>query len=165
MIEKNEQNVYDTLNLLKIKYVRYEHKPIYTVDEAKDLDILIQGGKYKNLFLRNRKGDTYYLVILDENKKADLKLLAKQIKSTRLSFASEDRLYEYLKLTPGSVTPFGIINDVNREVIILIDEDLKNERLVNFHPNTNTATVGISYIDFEKFIKWHKNKFYYVKIN
>ena len=165
MIEKNEQEVYDILNSLEIKYVRYEHKPIYTVNEAKELDILIPGKKCKNLFLRNGKGDINYIVILDEEKRVNLKLLAKQIGSTRLSFASEERLFKNLKLTPGSVTPFGIINDVNREVIVLIDRDLINEKLVNFHPNVNTATIGISYIDFERFIKWHKNKFYYVEIN
>jgi len=165
MIEKNEQEVYDILNLLEIEYVRYEHKPIYTVNEAKELDILITGKKCKNLFLRNGKGDINYIVILDEEKRVNLKLLAKQIGSTRLSFASEERLFKNLKLTPGSVTPFGIINDVNRDVIVLIDRDLINEKLVNFHPNVNTVTIGISYIDFEKFIKWHKNKFYYVEIN
>lgn len=165
MIDKNEQNVYDVLNLLGIKYVRYEHKPVYTVNEAKKLDKTILGVKCKNLFLKNLKGDTHYIVILDENKRADLKLIAKQIGSTRLSFASEDKLYKYLKLTPGSVTPFGIINDINREVIILIDKDLINAKLVNFHPNVNTATIGISYIDLEKFIRWHENKFYCVKVN
>lgn len=165
MIEKNEQEVYDILNSLEIKYVRYEHRPIYTVNEAKELDILILGKKCKNLFLRNGKGDINYIVILEEEKRVNLKLLAKQIGSTRLSFASEERLFKNLKLTPGSVTPFGIINDVNREVIVLIDRDLINEKLVNFHPNINTATIGISYIDFERFIKWHKNKFYYVEIN
>lgn len=165
MIEKNEQEVYDILNSLEIEYVRYEHRPIYTVNEAKELDILIPGKKCKNLFLRNGKGDINYIVILDEEKRVNLKLLAKQIGSTRLSFASEERLFKNLRLTPGSVTPFGIINDVNRDVIVLIDRDLINEKLVNFHPNVNTVTIGISYIDFEKFIKWHKNKFYYVEIN
>lgn len=165
MSEKNEQEVYDILNSLEIEYVRYEHRPIYTVNEAKELDILIPGKKCKNLFLRNGKGDINYIVILDEEKRVNLKLLAKQIGSTRLSFASEERLFKNLRLTPGSVTPFGIINDVNRDVIVLIDRDLINEKLVNFHPNVNTVTIGISYIDFEKFIKWHKNKFYYIEIN
>jgi len=165
MIEKNEQNVYDILNSLEIKYDRYEHKPVFTVNEAKELDILIPGGKCKNLFLRNEKGDNHYLVILDENKRVDLKLLAKQIGTKRVSFASEERLYKYLKLTPGSVTPFGIINDDNREVIVLIDSDLTDEKLVNFHPNVNTATIGISYMDFEKFIRWQENEFYCVEIN
>lgn len=164
MISKNEQKLYNILNLLGIRYVRHEHKPIYTVSEAQELNISIKGGKCKNLFLRNGKGDIHYLLILDENKRADLKQLAKQIGTTRLSFASEDRLYKYLELTPGSVTPFGIINDVNREVIVLIDKDITNKDLVNFHPNVNTATIGLSYINFEKFIKWHENKFYYVQI-
>ena len=164
MIEKNEQDVYDIFNLLEIQYVRYEHKPIYTVNEAKDLDVLILGGKCKNLFLKNGNGNIHYIVILEECKRVDLKLLAKQIGTTRLSLASEDRLYRYLKLTPGSVSPLGIINDVSREVIVLIDKDLANEKLLNFHPNVNTATVGISYGDFEKFIKWHKNEFHYVEI-
>lgn len=92
MIEKNEQKLYDILNLLEIKYIRYEHKPIYTVAEAQELDISIKGGKCKNLFLRNGKGDTHFLVILEENKRADLKKLAKQIGVSSLSFASEDRL-------------------------------------------------------------------------
>ena len=104
-------------------------------------------------------------MILDENKRVDLKLLAKQIGTKRVSFASEERLYKYLKLTPGSVTPFGIINDDNREVIVLIDSDLTDEKLVNFHPNVNTATIGISYMDFEKFIRWQENEFYCVEIN
>ena len=68
-------------------------------------------------------------------------------------------LTKYLKLIPGSVTHFGIINDVNREVIVLIDRDLITEKLVNFHPNINTVTIGISYIDFERFIKWNKINF------
>lgn len=165
MIEKNEQQVYEVLNSLGINYIRYEHKPIYTVNEGKEIEIFIEGIKCKNLFLRNAKGDTHYIIILDEDKRIDLKLLAKQIGSTRLSFASEERLFELLKLIPGSVTPFGIINDVNSEVIVLIDRSLVNERLMNFHPNVNTATIGISYADLEEFIKWHKNKFFHIEIN
>lgn len=164
MIEENEQNVYDVLESLGIKYVRYQHKPLYTVNDAKEIGAIIQGGKCKNLFLRNRKGDSHYLVVVDENKRVDLKSLAKQIGTAGLSFASVDRLYKYLMLTPGSVTPFGVINDANSEVKILIDKDLVNEELVNFHPNINTATIGISYEDFIKFIKWHKNELFYVEI-
>lgn len=162
MIQKEEQEVYDVLNALKIKYIRYEHKPIYTVNEGKELDISIQGKKCKNLFLRNSKGDINYIVILDEDKSINLKSLAKEIGSTRLSFASEEKLLEKLKLTQGSVTPFGIINDVNREVVVLIDSELINEKILNFHPNINIATIGISYIDFKKFIKWHANEFHHI---
>lgn len=164
MINETEQKVYDILNLLEIKYIRYEHNPVYTIEDASKLDIHIPGQLCKNLFLRNTKGNVHYLVILDETKQLDLKFLAKQIGSTNLSFASHKRLYKFLGLTPGSVSPFGLINDIEREVIVLIDKDLINSNIINFHPNVNTATICISYIDFEKFIKWHENEFYYIAI-
>ena len=160
-----EQNIYDVLDSLKIKYKKYDHKAIYTVEEANKLDICIPGKHCKNLFIRNSKGNIHYLVILDDFKKVNLKLLAKQVESTKLSFASEERLFKYLGLKPGAVTPFGLINDINSEVVVLIDKDLVNADILNFHPNVNTATIGVSYNDFEKFIKWHNNKFCYVDIN
>lgn len=162
MINENEKRVYDVLDGLKIKYTRYKHEPIYTVEEAKKIDEKIPGKKCKNLFLKDSKNNTYYLYILDEDKRADLKLLSKKIGSSRLSFASEKELYEYLKLTPGSVTPFGIINDYESTVIILLDEELKGEDIINFHPNINTATIGIWQNDLEKFIKFEQNKYIYV---
>lgn len=165
MINAIEQKLYDILDSLEIKYVRYEHEALFTVEEAKKVEIDIPGKHCKNLFLRNVKGNVHYLVLLEDTKQADLKFLSKQIESTRLSFASEERLYKYLALTPGSVTPYGLINDEEREVIVLIDRDLVGADIVNFHPNINTATIGVSYNDLEKFIKWHENKFYYVDIN
>ncbi|OOM80960.1 prolyl-tRNA synthetase associated domain-containing protein [Clostridium sp. BL-8] len=165
MINIIEQKLYDILDSLEIKYTRYEHEAIYTVNEANKLEISIPGAHCKNLFIRNRKGDIHYLVLLDDSKRADLKLLEKQIESTKLSFASEERLFKYLGLKPGSVTPFGLINDINSEVIVLVDRDLIDASIVNFHPNVNTATIGVSYNDLEKFIKWHNNEFYYVDIN
>lgn len=164
MINEIEQKVYDILNLLEIKYIRYEHEAVYTVEEANKLEIRISGQHCKNLFLRNRKGDVHYLVILDDAKKVDLKSLSKQIGSTNLSLASEERLYKYLGLKPGSVTPFGIINDIERVVTVLVDRDLISSDTVNFHPNVNTATIGVSYADLEKFIKWHENRINYVDI-
>ncbi|MDF2672922.1 MAG: YbaK/prolyl-tRNA synthetase associated region [Clostridiales bacterium] len=163
MINENEQKIYEILSLLEIKYIRYEHKPVNTVEEANKLDICIPGQHCKNLFLRNRRGDVHYLAVLDEAKQMDLKLLSKQIGSTNLSFASQERLYKYLGLKPGSVSPFGLINDIERSVIVLIDRELLGKGIVNFHPNVNTATIGVSYLDLEKFIKWHKNQFYYIQ--
>ncbi|GAA0177116.1 prolyl-tRNA synthetase associated domain-containing protein [Clostridium sediminicola] len=165
MISVTEQKLYDILNLLGIKFTRYEHSPVYTIEEANKLDVCISGQQCKNLFLRNRKGNVHYLIILAESKQVDLKSLSKQIGSTNLSFASKERLYKYLGLKPGSVSPFGIINDIEREVIVLIDRDLISTSIINFHPNVNTATISVSYIDFQKFIEWHKNKFYYIDIN
>lgn len=89
MINEDEQKLYDILKRLGIEYNRYEHEPIYTIEEASQLDICIPGQHCKNLFLRNRKGNIHYLVILDEAKQVDLKFLSQQIASTSLSFASE----------------------------------------------------------------------------
>lgn len=165
MITENEQKLYDILNLLEIKYTRYEHPALFTVGDEEKLNISFPGQNCKTLFLRNRKGDIHYLVVLDDKKHADLKFLAKQIDSTSLSFASEERLFKYLKLKPGSVTPYGIINDIEKSVIVLLDSDLVNASIINLHPTINTATIGVSYSDLEKFLKWHGNEFHLVDIN
>jgi Ala-tRNA(Pro) deacylase len=162
MIDKEEEKLYELLDSLGIKYVRYEHKPVYTVEEADNLDIDIPGQHCKNLFLRNKKGNIHYLVLADSKKYIDLKALSKEIGSSGLSFASEERLNKYLGLKTGSVSPFGLINDVEKQVIVLIDKDLTDKDLVNFHPNVNTATIGLSYADLEKFIKWHGNKYIFI---
>ena len=162
MIRAAEQELYNILEQLKIKYKRYEHKPVYTVEEADNLDIDIPGQHCKNLFLRNKKGNIHYLVIADSQKHIDLKLLSKEIGSSGLSFASEERLQKYLGLEAGSVSPFGLINDTERKVIVLIDRKLTDKSIVNFHPNVNTATISVSYDDLEKFIRWHENKFIYI---
>ncbi len=162
MITQEEQKVYDVLEMLEIQYARYEHKPIYTIKEANELDIFIAGKHCKNLFLRNRKGNVHFLVILDEAKKVDLKLLTNQLGCKSLSFASKERLDRYLGLKPGAVSPFGLINDTQRSVEVLIDEELVGVNRICFHPNVNTTTISITYQDFQKFIKWTGNKFTYI---
>ncbi|MDD4089707.1 MAG: prolyl-tRNA synthetase associated domain-containing protein [Tissierellia bacterium] len=158
----DEQKLYNTLDKLEIKYTRYEHRPVYTVEEADNLDIEIPGQHCKNLFLRNKKGNIHYLVIAGSEKQIELKSLSKQIGSSGLSFASKERLEKYLGLKSGAVSPFGLINDIEKKVIVLIDRKLTDKSIVNFHPNVNTATLGVSYDDLERFIRWHENKFLYI---
>jgi Ala-tRNA(Pro) deacylase len=158
MITENEQKVYDALSELGIPYSRYEHEPVYTVAEAEQLEADIPGKHCKNLFLRNKKGDAHYLLILEASKRVDLKNLSKQIGSPGLSLASGERLERYLGLKAGSVSPFGLINDHGKQVTVLLDSDIVNSETVNFHPNVNTATLIISYRDFEKFLTWCGNR-------
>ena len=82
----------------------------------------------------------------------DLKALTSRLGEDRLSFASPERMMRYLGLEPGAVSPFGLINDRENAVVVVIDQDLKEASHVNFHPNVNTATVGITFADFEKFL-------------
>jgi len=165
VVSDNEQRVYDVLDKLEIPYIRYEHEPVFTVEAASNLDIHIKGKHCKNLFIRNRKGDKHYLVIVIDTKRVDLKSLANQINSTNLSFASERRLLKHLGLKPGSVSPFGLINDSHKHVEVLIDQDLMGSKDISFHPNVNTVTITLTYKDFEKFIEWCGNKTSYFKID
>ena len=104
------------------------------------------------------------MVILLSRKSADLKALTRQLGEDRVSFASPQRLMKYLGLEPGAVSPFGLIYDENKEVRVVLDEDLKNEEYVNFHPNVNTATLGLDFADFEKFLSWCSNRVIFLRI-
>jgi Ala-tRNA(Pro) deacylase len=86
-----------------------------------------------------------------------LKGLSKLIDSTPLSFASAERLNKYLRVYPGAVGPFGLINDVTNHVQVVIDSDLLNKDTINFHPNVNTATVNLTVQDFRRYLDWKKN--------
>lgn len=134
---------YKFLDDLKIKYVEMEHQPVYTAKQAEFIEESMNGIGCKNLFLKS--GDQYYLYILKANKRAELKVIAKQINSKRLSFASDEELEKYLKLTPGSVSPLGIIND-DGKVIVIIDQSIINQQIL-VHPNNNRATISINYVD------------------
>jgi Ala-tRNA(Pro) deacylase len=149
--------VYDTLDALGITYVAYEHPPVFTAEEAAEHWADIPAVRVKNLFLRNKKGDRHYLVILPIDKQADLRLLVKVIGDDRLSFGSPARLMARLGLTPGSVSPFGLIHDSTRSVRVIIDEDLRVAERLIFHPNINTASVAISFADFQRFLESRGN--------
>lgn len=164
MITENEQKVYDVLKKLDIEYVRFEHKPIYTVEESQGLGMSIEGQKCKNLFLRDNKGARHFLVVIDDYKRVDLKGLSTKIESTSLSFASESRLLKYLSLTPGCVGPFGLINDISKSVEVIIDKELDTTGKISFHPNVNTATISIDYRDFEKFLTSCGNKIRHIYV-
>jgi len=159
---EKEKRVFDLLKQLEIPYTLHNHPPVYTVEQAEKHWTQIRGAHCKNLFLRNKKGNRHYLVILEAVKAADLKSLRHKLGEDRLSFASPERMKRYLDLEPGSVSPFGLMNDHENKVQVIIDKDLKNAKEVNFHPNVNTATLGISFSDFEKFLAWAKNPVRYL---
>lgn len=164
MPKENEQKVYEVLEKLGISYDRHEHPPVFTVEEAERHWQNITGAHCKNLFLRNKKGNHHYLVVLEASKQVDLKVLTKKLGEDRLSFASAERLMRYLGLETGAVSPFGLINDDQKTVQIIMDSDLKKVSRLNFHPNVNTATVGISFADFEKFLSWCDHSVRYIHL-
>lgn len=152
------ENVYQVLDSLGIKYKKIEHPMVHTVKDADKLDLEITGGINKCLFLRNKKGDKHYLVLIRGSKRLDLKKLEVLLDESRLSFASPERMMKYLKITPGSVSPFGLINDQNKVVTIIIDNELLIQDELSLHPNINTQTLVLKTEDFKKFLTWTKNK-------
>ena len=147
-----EREVDAALRELKIEFTRHEHPPAATVEEAERYWADIDATHCKNLFLRNQKGTRHYLVIMVAAKKADLRAVADQIGDGKLSFASPERLMTCLGLTPGSVSPFGLIHDRERRVRVVLDRDLKTASRVSFHPNINTVTLTVAFDDFLKFL-------------
>lgn len=158
--------VYETLDKMGITYRKAEHIAVFSAEDKEKCGLdLWDGYKVsKNLFLRNAKGDKHYLVVTTIDKKADLKALAEKIGSTRLSFGSEQRLYKYLKVKPGSVSSFCVLNDEERAVTVVFDEELKGEKHFALHPNENTATVYIDFDDVESLVRAHGNEVVFVSI-
>jgi len=159
-----EQPVYERLGALGIAYSRHEHPPVATVGEAEAHWAGIDATHCKNLFLRNQKGDRHYLVVLKHLKRADLRAVAAQIGDGKLSFGSPERLMTHLGLTPGSVSPFGLINDRAHSVRVVLDRDLKDATRLSFHPNVNTVTLTLAAADFFRFLESCGNTVRYVTI-
>lgn len=158
--------VYETLDKMGISYRKAEHRAIFSrEDVTAEEEHLWEGYKVsKNLFLRNAKGDKHYLVVTVVDKKADLKHLAEEIGSSRLSFGSEQRLDKYLRVKPGSISSFAVLNDDKREVIVVFDKGLVGEKHFALHPNENTATVYIDFADVERLVREHGNEIMYADI-
>jgi Ala-tRNA(Pro) deacylase len=157
-------DVYRTLDSLGIGYERFEHPAVFTAEEAAVHWAGIPGKPVKNLFLRNKKGDRHYLVIVGIEKQVDLRTLVKVVGDDRLSFGSPDRLMARLGLTPGSVSPFGLINDAAGTVRVILDADLRQAERLIFHPNDNTASVTIAFADFERFLASRPNTVRWVRL-
>ena len=159
-----EVPVVERLRDLGIAYERHEHPPVATVEQAAEHWAGIDAAHCKNLFLRNQKGDRHYLLILEHSKKADLRAVANQIGDGKLSFGSPERLLKHLGLTPGSVSPFGLIHDSTHSVRVVVDRDLQSAARLSFHPNINTATLVVSKDDFARFLAACGNPVQYIGV-
>lgn len=148
----------------RIPYEIMEHAPVFTVEEMEKTGISERGGVCKNLFLRDAKGKVHYLIVAPEEKRVDLNAIATQLGSTKLSFASPERLEKYLGVAQGSVSPLGVLNDADHAVILVFDRDLSHQTKVGVHPNDNTATVWLRFRDLKKGLETLGNHMQFVKI-
>jgi len=158
------QKVLETLKKLNIHYTYHEHPPAYTVEDAQQYAEGIEGLHCKNLFLRNYKGNKHYLLITENEKPLRIKEIGKRLGYGNLSFASPERLKKYLGLEPGSVSPFGLMNDLNNATLVLLDEEAEKYEHITFHPNDNRATLSIKYEDLIRFLDWTGNQYRKAKL-
>ena len=144
--------IFRFLHTHQIAYQRYDHPPVFTCEEANALcpKMPAEAIKTKNLFLRDKPGRRHFLVTIGDDKCVDIKALAPLVGVSNLSFASADRLERYLRLTPGSVTLLGVVNDAEHAVSVVIDEAVWNAAAVCCHPLINTSTVVLPQRDLRR---------------
>tara|TARA_Y100001970_G_C14150149_1_gene812195 strand:- start:948 stop:1463 length:516 start_codon:yes stop_codon:yes gene_type:complete len=151
---------YDLLKSLKeknITYRIYDHQPFYTVEDSNEKRGKINGAHTKNLFLKNKKNQ-YVLLSCEEKSLINLKLFSKSIGVSNLSFAKPEYLKKYLGIKPGSVSPFGLLNDKENIVDFYLDDILEKNFEINFHPLLNTSTITLKTKDFIDFMIENKKK-------
>ena len=146
-------NSLELIELLKKKYKIeiHQHDPLFTVEDSTKLRGKINGAHSKNLFLKNKK-DEFFLLSCEEADKINLKKISKLLKLGNLSFAKQEYLEQYLKIKPGSVSPFALLNDDGAFVNFYLEQTLYESKLVNFHPLINTLTITIETNKFIEFM-------------
>lgn len=160
-----ELKVYDFLDDLGIEYSTLKHPAAFTIEECNRVRNIVKAPVFKNLFLTNKQHTKFYLLVMPGEKIFKTKYLSSQINSARLSFADESLMMQYLGVTPGSVTPLGLINDRDRTVNLLLDEDIQRFPVFACHPCINTASVIMKLEDLtSKVIPATGHEFQWVKL-
>ena len=147
----NSLELIDLLKYRNYKFEIHQHDALFTVEDSKSLRGKISGAHTKNLFLKNKKGE-YFLLTCEETDKIELKKISKSLGFGNISFAKEERLDQYLKIKPGSVSPFALLNDENHIVNFYLEQTLYESDYVNFHPLINTLTITIETHQFIEFM-------------
>lgn len=149
---EQHQIVYDSLNNIGIPYEIVEHPPAETTEEADSYIEGKEGVRTKTLFLCNKKGNTFYLVIMDDSKRLDMERLAEILNESRVRFGSSEKLMAKMSLPPGVVSLFGLLNNTDHDIKVYFDKEILSEKFMTFHPNDNTKTIFITTDDMYKFV-------------
>lgn len=150
---EKEMACYDLLDELEIFFTRVDHAAADTIAQCETAEKVLGEKICKNLFLCNRQKTNYYLLLLDGAKVFKTKDLSKQLGVARLSFAGAEEMAEFLNITPGSVSPMGLMNDTQQRVQLVIDRSVADAEKIGCHPCINTASIAFSMTDMlEKFL-------------
>ena len=159
-----DPKLYQLLDELHIAYEYIEHPPAPTIKIAKQYWAGHDAQHCKNLFFRNHKGNRHYLIILNCDRDMAIHDIEKQLHQGKLSFASEARMDKYLGVKPGSVTPFGLINDTDHHVTVFLDQTLQQAEKLSFHPCINTASLIIKREDLIRFLDYCGNEYLWMDV-
>lgn len=152
---EKEIRTYDLLDKLGIEYKRVDHDPADTIDNCIEVEKVIGVDICKNLFLCNRQQTKFYVLMMPGKKPFKTKDITSQIGSSRLSFAPEEKMLEFLDITPGSVSIMGLMNDKGNNIQLLLDREIANSDYIRCHPCINTSTLKIKTSDIlEKFLPY-----------
>ena len=147
-------NPFELIELLEKKGYNikvHEHDALFSVQDSKKMRGEIEGAHSKNLFLKNKK-NKFFLLTCEESNKVDLKKISKSLELGNISFAKEEYLNKYLKIKPGSVSPFALLNDEGGYVHFYLEQTLYESKFINFHPLINTFTITIETSRFIEFM-------------
>lgn len=153
----DKEAVYQFLNAHQIQYEVTEHKAVFNMDELSSIELPYPEWDAKNLFVRDDKKRNYYLITVKGDKRVDLKEFRRQHGLRALSFASSGDLAAIMGLSPGSVTPLGILNDSGHRVHFYLDAEFAGNK-IGIHPNDNTATVWMQTEDLLCLVQEHGNE-------
>ena len=147
------QKVVDRLNELGIPFQIVEHEPVLTTEQADRFIEGIEGVRTKTMFLTNKKKRNFYLVIIDDAKRLDMDVFKEIVEENRIKMASADTLNDKMMLLPGTVSPFGLLNNRDKDIQVYFDQEIVSEERMCFHPNTNEKTIFVNTKDLFTFLK------------
>ena len=147
------EKVVEILNGLDIPFEIVEHESALTTEQADSFIQGIEGVRTKTMFLTNKKKTAYYLLIMDDQKRLDMDLLKELIGANRVRMASPENLFEKMSLPAGVVSPFGLLNNTDKDIQIYFDKEIMSEKRMSFHPNTNEKTLFLNTVDLLRFLE------------
>ena len=147
------QQVANKLQELGIAFDVVEHPPAFTTEQADGYIEGMEGVRTKSMFLTNKKKTQYYLLIMDDKKRLDMNDFKIQVGADRIRMASLNSLAEKMNLPAGTVSPFGLLNNEEKDIQVYFDKDIVSKDIMTFHPNTNEKTIFISTTDLFKFLQ------------
>lgn len=147
------QKVADTLNELGITFHIVEHEPALTTEQADHFIEGIEGVRTKTMFLTNKKKRNFYLVIMDDAKRLDMDVFKEFVEEKQIKMASAETLNDKMMLLPGTVSPFGLLNNRDKDIQVYFDQEIVSEERMCFHPNTNEKTIFVNTEDLFTFLK------------